>query len=145
MDLERGDFPPPEITDPETGDPGPDLLPATARRPESGQVPSIPPEESTALLRRCTALATKARADLLNRSRPGDPREFQEVLSTLAGWPVDSLRNPDPTMVVLASASLHDLADRLPVETHGALGAQVDSALSLLEQLMRPADVRPAG
>ena len=46
----------------------------------------ILPGRSTPLLRRCTALATRARVDLLVTTRPADCAELSEVLAELAAW-----------------------------------------------------------
>ncbi|MFC7374520.1 hypothetical protein ACFQS2_12560 [Brachybacterium sp. GCM10030267] len=97
----------------------------------------IGPDVSTPLLRRCTALATRARVDLLTATQHAASDELDQTLATLEAWDPDSLIDPDPTMVVLAAAALQDLAERLPDSSAGPFVARVEAALELLRTLMR--------
>ncbi|WP_193104563.1 hypothetical protein [Brachybacterium sp. FME24] len=97
----------------------------------------IGPGISTPLLRLCTALATRARVDLLTAGRHAASDELEQVLGTLGSWEGARVIDPDQTMVVLAAASLQDLAERLPSSSRSTLGVQVESALRLLHTLMQ--------
>ena len=101
----------------------------------------IGPLISTPLLRQCTALATRARVDLLSGSRHEAAEQLEGVLETLALWDAGSLRDPDPTMVVLAAAALQDLAERLVPSSTNALSERIEAALRLLHTLMDPAHI----
>ena len=132
MDLDRGlldgtDGRPPR----DTGDPGP-VSPAET---------VIDPAESTPLLRLCTALATRARVDLLTAGRRTASEELEEVLVVLESWKSTTIVDPDPTMVVLAAAALQDLLERLPETSRPSLGARVEAALGVLHALMRSARI----
>lgn len=92
----------------------------------------ILPGRSTPLLRRCTALATRARVDLLVTSRPADCAELSEVLAELAAWEGGQLIDPDPTMLALAAAALQDLAERLDEPHPLSMGDTISAALGVL-------------
>lgn len=92
----------------------------------------ILPGRSTPLLRRCTALATRARVDLLVTSRPADCAELSEVLAELAAWEGGQLIDPDPTMLALAAAALQDLAERLDEPHLLSMGDTISAALGVL-------------
>lgn len=92
----------------------------------------VPASRSTPLLRRCTALATRARVDLLITSRPADCVELIEVLAELSDWEDAQLVDPDPTMLALAAAALQDLRERLDETRLIALGPSITDALRVL-------------
>lgn len=96
----------------------------------------IDPETSTALLRRCTALATRARADLLTPGRHDAADELAALLAVMETWTPEALADPDPTMTVLAAAALQDLAARLPEPAAARLGDPVDAVIALLREVM---------
>jgi hypothetical protein len=97
----------------------------------------IAPDHSTAVLRRCTALATRARADLLlTRGRQDASAELARVLAEMAPWDPAALVDPDPTMTVLAAAALQDLAARLPSPAPAGLDTRIEEALPLLRTVM---------
>lgn len=96
----------------------------------------IAPDLSTAALRRCTALATRARADLLTRGRQDASAQLAEVLEEMSRWEPAALVDPDPTMTVLAAAALQDLAARLPSPAPSALEARIEAVLPLLRAVM---------
>ena len=99
----------------------------------------IGPEISTPVLRRCTALATRARVDLLSPSRHTAAEDLEHLLASMELWDPTALENPDPTMTVLAAASLQDLAGRLPAPARPTLGARIEAALVLLHTIMEGA------
>lgn len=103
--------------------------------------PMISTEVSTAMLRRCTALATRARADLLTSTHHDASDELVALLATMEGWEPSALVDPDPTMTVLAAAALQDLAARLPEGASGDLAARAASVTAMLLEVM---DRRPA-
>lgn len=120
-----------------TDRPTTDALPAVLPRNLPQRSPSvIGPEISTPVLRRCTALATRARVDLLTPSRHTAADELEHLLASLESWDPTALADPDPTMTVLAAAALQDLAGRLPAPARSTLGARIESALTLLRTLM---------
>ncbi|GAA1484978.1 hypothetical protein [Brachybacterium fresconis] len=127
MDLDRGpqegtaDRPP---SDPEA--------PAQPR----ATIPVLGSADTTALLRRCTALAARARVDLLSAGRRSAAEELEEVLDVLGSWDGSEIVDPDPTMVVLAAAALQDLLERLPASARPALGDRAEVALRVLHALM---------
>ena len=96
----------------------------------------IPPDRTTAALRRCTALATRARADLLTHGRREAAAELAALLEEIADWSPEGLVDPDPTMTVLAAAALQDLAARLPVPAPSGLDARIDEVVRLLGGVM---------
>ena len=104
--------------------------------PDAVTATSIPADLSTAALRRCTALATRARADLLTRGRQDAAAQLAALLEEIGSWGASHLVDPDPTMVVLAAAALQDLADRLPVPAPAGLGVRIELALALLHAVM---------
>lgn len=106
--------------------PSPDAMTAT----------SIPADLSTAALRRCTALATRARADLLTRGRQDAAAQLAALLEEMGSWEASHLVDPDPTMVVLAAAALQDLADRLPVPAPAGLEERIELVLAVLHAVM---------
>lgn len=91
----------------------------------------LTPDVTTPLLRRCTALATMARVELLSEHRHRAADELTEVLDEIVGWSGRSLTDPDRTMLALCAAALLDLADRIPA-TAAALAARVGEALGVL-------------
>lgn len=104
--------------------------------PHASSATPIPPDLSTSALRRCTALATRARADLLTRGRQDAAAQLSELLEEMGRWEPAALVDPDPTMSVLAAAALQDLADRLPVPAPAALDTRIDAALAVLHAVM---------
>src|SRR5690606_442861 len=129
MELERGDLdavrtpPHPGITA---------LLPAA---PPQRALGAVSPEESTTLLRRCTALAARARVELLGGGRHPAGEQLAGVLAELAAWKADQVGDPGPTMTALTAAALQDLAERLPAE-QAELTVHVDRALPVLRALL---------
>lgn len=115
--------------------PGPDL---------AEQLLAIPTSRSTALLRRCTALATRARVDLLVTSRRVDCDELAGVLTELGSWEGAHLDDPDPTMLALAAAALQDLGERLEGPQAMALGTEITRALAVLHTAIPRGLGRPA-
>lgn len=129
MELERGEL----GTSTTAAPPGTTaLLPAGTPHPGTG---TLPPEESTLQLRRCTALATRARVELLGAHRHPAEDELEVVLGVISAWDVEDVRDPDPAMTVLAAAALQDLAERLPADHH-ELGARIALALPILRALL---------
>lgn len=108
------------------------LLPASPAQRTPG---AIGPEASTTLLRRCTALAARARVELLGGDRHPAGDQLTGVLAELATWDAAEVQDPDPTMSVLAAAALQDLAERLPAE-QADLAVAVERALTLLRTLL---------
>ena len=102
----------------------------------------IGPDLTTASLRRCTALATRARADLLVHGRHGASAELAGLLEEMARWEPAALVDPDPTMTVLAAAALQDLAARLPDAAPTDLPARIDTVVALLRGVMDRGSVR---
>ena len=102
----------------------------------------IDAESTTLLLRRCTALAARARVDLLTPGRGGAAAELGEVLDRMRSWDPSALEAPDPTMTVLAAAALQDLAERLRLAARQqepgpcSLLADIEAALGVLEGIM---------
>ncbi|WP_394216363.1 hypothetical protein [Brachybacterium vulturis] len=109
-----------------------------------GAGPLIPPDSETAtmILRRCTALAARARVDLLTPSRCGAVDELLELLAEMESWDPATLGTPDPTMTVLAAAALQDLAERLHLAQQrqepnpSALSTRTDAVLAVLQRIM---------
>ena len=104
--------------------------------PDAVTATSIPADLSTAALRRCTALATRARADLLTRGRQDAAAQLAALLEEMGSWEASHLVDPDPTMVVLAAAALQDLADRLPVPAPAGLEERIELVLAVLHAVM---------
>lgn len=104
--------------------------------PHAAPVTPIDPDRSTAALRRCTALATRARADLLTSGRHDASAQLADLLEEMAGWDPAALVDPDPTMTVLAAAALQDLADRLAAPAPAGLDARIDGVLDVLHAVM---------
>ncbi|MGP9681263.1 MULTISPECIES: hypothetical protein [unclassified Brachybacterium] len=96
----------------------------------------IGPDLTTPLLRRCTALAARARVDLLSGGRHDACDELEHLLVTIDAWDRSGIVDPDPTMVVLAAAALQDLGERLPASVACALGMRITVVLDLLHTLM---------
>lgn len=132
MDADQGLLDAP-LTDRHTTEALPTALPQNLpqRSPST-----IGPEISTPVLRRCTALATRARVDLLSASRHTAADELERLLASLESWDPAALADPDPTMTVLAAAALQDLAGRLPSSARSTLGAHIETVLDLLHTLM---------
>lgn len=126
MDLERELEAEAGATSPAGTDGGAIIAPGTGR---------IGADVSTPLLRRCTALATRARVDLLSGGRTA-AEELEQVLATLESWDPKNLVAPDATMIVLAAASLQDLAERLPDPARSTLGPRISAVLHLLHTVM---------
>ncbi|GAA4527142.1 hypothetical protein GCM10023160_22920 [Brachybacterium paraconglomeratum] len=95
----------------------------------------IDAESSVAMLRLCTALAARARVELLTPRRRAATEELSALLGAMGEWPPELLDAPDPTMTVLCAAALQDLAARLP-DSGGVLSVRVEAALALLHGLM---------
>lgn len=127
MDLDRG--PLEGIADRPPSDPEAPAQP-------SPRIPVLGPADTTALLRRCTALAARARVDLLSAGRRSAAEELEEVLDVLGSWGGTEIVDPDPTMVVLAAAALQDLLERLPASARPALEDRAEAALQVLHALM---------
>lgn len=100
--------------------------------PELGRIDA---EASVAVLRRCTALAARARVELLTASRRTASDDLSVLLSSMGEWSPELLDAPDPTMTVLCAAALQDLAARLP-DPDGLLAARVEAVLVLLHDVM---------
>ena len=109
---------------------------------ESGGPCGLDSETATLLLRRCTALAARARVDLLSPGRCGAAEELGDVLTRMRSWEPSARDLPDPTMTVLAAAALQDLAERLRrADQQGEpspswLATSIDAALSVLQGIM---------
>lgn len=132
MDADQG-----LLDAPLTDRPTTEALPTALPRNLPQRSPStIGPEMSTPVLRRCTALATRARVDLLSASRHTAADELERLLASMESWDAAGLQDPDPTMTVLAAAALQDLAGRLPAPARSTLGARIATALMLLHTLM---------
>jgi len=96
----------------------------------------IDAETSTTLLRRCTALATRARVDLLTPGRRSAAEELSTLLGQMESWDAARLDPPDATMTVLAAAALQDLAERLPQEEPHELSHRIAAVLDVLGRVM---------
>lgn len=100
------------------------------------------PDGVTLALRRCTALAARARVDLLSPTRHGAACELAALLAGMQEWELDALAAPDPIMTVLAAAALQDLSERLhaadqPLPTDSAaLATSADAVLEVLRAIM---------
>ncbi|APX31962.1 hypothetical protein BH708_03600 [Brachybacterium sp. P6-10-X1] len=127
MDLDRGPL--------EGTDDRPSVDPEAPAQP-SPTAPILDPADTTALLRRCTALAARARVDLLTAGRRSAAEELEEVLAVLGSWEGTEIVDPDPTMVVLAAAALQDLLERLPASPRPELGDRAEAALQVLHAVM---------
>ena len=103
--------------------------------PEAPPFPRIPAADSTPVLRQCTALAARARVELLSVHSHAAAEELSQLLAAMGRWDADMLETPDPTMTVLCAAALQDLAERLGPSA-GELGARVETALELLHSVM---------
>ncbi|MDN5822403.1 MAG: hypothetical protein L0H74_11970 [Brachybacterium sp.] len=91
-----------------------EIVTATLRGAGTGLDPEVLDSETTTMmLRRCTALAARARVDLLSPSRCGAADELIDLLAQMESWEPTALEAPDPTMTVLAAAALQDLVERL--------------------------------
>lgn len=94
------------------------------------------PESATAMLRRCTALATRARVELLTPHHRPATAELTALLAEMAHWDETGAHDPDPTMTVLAAAALQDLAERLGDPGAEGLAAGVHEVLDVLHGMM---------
>lgn len=101
----------------------------------------IDPETSTSVLRRCTALATRARVEMLSPSRRAAVDELNVLLAEMRAWTPEALEEPDPTMTVLCAAALQDLAERLDDSAPVLLATRVGMVLDLLREVMGPARI----
>lgn len=100
-------------------------------------------EESTDALRRCTALAARARVELLGTGRRA-AEELEQLLAEMLRWDDAALLDPDPTMLVLAIASLRDLAERLDDPGSDELRARIAAVVARLHAVMPAEGARPA-
>lgn len=96
------------------------------------------PDATTPALRRCTALAARARVELLQR-RQDSADELISVLDEITRWEDASLIAPDPTMLALSAAALQDLRERLAEHTEAELTARVDAVLTVLRDALERA------
>ncbi|MGY5764581.1 hypothetical protein ACXET9_05190 [Brachybacterium sp. DNPG3] len=105
---------------------------------EGPQQPLAPllPEVTTPLLRRCTALAAKARVELLSQRLHAAADELGEVLDQISRWTPSLLVSPDPTMLALCTASLQDLVERMPESDPSVLTERIDRVLDLLHGVL---------
>ncbi|AXK45153.1 hypothetical protein DXU92_12425 [Brachybacterium saurashtrense] len=94
------------------------------------------PESATAMLRRCTALATRARVELLSPHHRPATAELTALLAEMEGWGEAGADDPDPTMIVLAAAALQDLAERLGEPGAEGLAVGVHEVLDVLHGMM---------
>ncbi|NMA78166.1 MAG: hypothetical protein GX960_13065 [Actinomycetales bacterium] len=90
---------------------------------------------STSMLRSCTALAARARVELLDDGRHSVADELSAHLDTMARWESGLLDAPDPTMTVLCAAALQDLCERLP-DNGSELSCRARTVLALLHDLL---------
>ncbi|MGO1567027.1 MAG: hypothetical protein ACTH0H_03525 [Brachybacterium sp.] len=104
-------------------------------RAEISHLSRLDASVSTPMLRLCTALAARARVELLSENRHAATDELSALLDTMGGWESELLDAPDPTMTVLCAAALQDLAERLP-DPGAELSARVDAVLELLHGVM---------
>lgn len=104
----------------------------TAPEPDRARIDA---DASVAVLRRCTALAARARVELLTESRRTASDDLCVLLGSMGEWSPELLDQPDPTMTVLCAAALQDLAARLP-DPDGLLAARVEAVLVLLHSVM---------
>ncbi|MDN6302119.1 MAG: hypothetical protein ACTHV2_03020 [Brachybacterium sp.] len=114
---------------------------------DAGHPLQLDSETATMILRRCTALAARARVDLLSPSRCGAADELVDLLVQMESWDPVTLETPDPTMTVLAAAALQDLAERLHLAQQrqepnpSALTTSTDAVLGVLQGIMARARV----
>lgn len=102
----------------------------------------IAPETSTFMLRRCTALAARARVDLLSpHARSAAAAELVVLLDSMESWTAAVLVDPDPTMTVLAAAALQDLRERLQDPESAVLATRIHGVLEVLHSLMEEARI----
>ena len=114
---------------------------------EGGNPFGTDPETTTMILRRCTALAARARVDLLTPSRCDAADDLVDLLAQMESWDPATLETPDPTMTVLAAAALQDLAERLHLAQQrqepnsSALTTSTEAVLVVLQRIMARARV----
>lgn len=108
-----------------------------------GELPDgLDSETATMMLRRCTALAARARVDLLSPRRCGAADELIDLLAQMESWEPAALEAPDPTMTVLAAAALQDLVERLRIaeprqeSSSATLITSTDAVLVVLRGIM---------
>lgn len=102
----------------------------------------IAPETSTLMLRRCTALAARARVDLLSpHARSVAAVELVVLLDSMESWTAATLVDPDPTMTLLAAAALQDLRERLQDPESALLATRIHGVLEVLHSLMEEARI----
>lgn len=101
--------------------------------------PEDAPQDTTDVLRQCTALAARARTDLLGQRHHAAAQELEQLLGQVLSWEAEARADLDPTMTALAAAALQDLAEQLPhaaVEGAARLCAAIGAALELLHDAM---------
>lgn len=114
---------------------------------DAGSPLRLDSETTTMILRRCTALAARARVDLLSPSRCEAADELVDLLAQMESWEPATLETPDPTMTVLAAAALQDLAERLHLAQQrqepnpSVLTTSTDAVLVVLQGIMARARV----
>lgn len=108
---------------------------------ESGELRPLGAVVTTPVLRRCTALATRARVEMLSGGRHPAAKDLLGVLEEIRGWGERELLTPDPTMLALSAASLQDLAERLPDSEDPALASAVGSVLGRLHRELEGASL----
>ena len=102
----------------------------------------IAAETSTLILRRCTALAARARVDLLSaHPRAAAAAELVVLLESMESWSAAVLVSPDPTMTALAAAALQDLRERLQDPESAMLVGRIQGVLEILHSLMEGARI----
>lgn len=102
---------------------------------EKAPAARIPASDSTPVLRQCTALAARARVELLSAHSRTAADELSRLLAAMCRWDAEMLESPDPTMTVLCAAALQDLSERLGASA-GELSRRVECALGLLHSVM---------
>lgn len=91
--------------------------------------------DSTAILRRCTAVAARARMDVLIAHRPDWLAELDAVLDEVDAWRGRRIEPVDPPMLAIAVAALEDLCRTVTEEADSATVARIATALEILVPL----------
>lgn len=99
--------------------------------PEAPPPTRLDTSVTTPVLRLCTALAARARVELLSQNRHAAADELSELLVAMSRWEPELLEPPDSTMTVLCAAALQDLAERLQ-DPGTELASRVEVVLALL-------------